>query len=107
MLRVAAGQTVSRVVTVAGSGSLASETFTAYALDQQARPLEATVAITNAGTREITITVAATDWVSGNGGFGRLEVIMDDGGVKSQVHAERIRITPGMSVRRTLPFAYA
>tara|TARA_R110000751_G_scaffold307812_1_gene431845 strand:- start:31344 stop:31667 length:324 start_codon:yes stop_codon:yes gene_type:complete len=107
MIRVAAGQTVSRVVTVAGAGSLSNETFTAYALDQQARPLKATVAITDAGGREITITVAATDWNSGNGGFGRLEVMMDDDEAKSQVHAERIRITPGLSVRRTLPFAYA
>lgn len=107
MFRVTAGETISRQITVAGSGTLAEETFAATVRDQIGHVMRASAEITSAAARQVTVSVSAAEWRRGEGGFGRLEVTMDNAGAKSVVAAERFRVMPGQGVTATRSDAYA
>lgn len=97
MIRLRSGQTEAFAVTAAGSGTLTDETFTAYVSDQNGRIIQFGAEITDAAAREVTFTIPASSWRRGNGGYGRVELIMDDGSAKTVAYSERARILPGVS----------
>ena len=96
-----AGETISKAVTVSGSGSLSAETFAATVTDQIGFPMSASASITDAAAREVTITVAASEWTFGAGGYGRMALTMTAGGVKTIEHDERFKVDPGIAVPQT------
>lgn len=100
MLRVYAGEDLAFAVTVPGSGSLSTETFTAKVAAPSGALLDASAEVTDAAEREVTITVPKSEWVSGEGGRGRYQLMMDDGTTDTVVLSERIRVLPGLDVNR-------
>lgn len=89
MNRVYAGEDISLTYDVAASG----EEYTARFVDAQYRDLTATATVSGAN---VTVAVANSQWTDGASGHGRVEIIKDDGGVKTVVKSERVRIMPGL-----------
>lgn len=98
MFRTYAGDTISRTVTIPGSGALSTETFEAHVRLPSGRSATASASVSNAASRQVTVTVAADEWHRAEGGFGRLQVRMTASGVKSVEHDERFRVMPGLAV---------
>lgn len=96
MFRIAAGSALSRAVTIDGAGALSSETFEADVVLPSGRRPEVAVAVTDAAARQVTVTMASSEWERGEGGFGALEVRMTDGGSTTVEHQERFRVTRGL-----------
>jgi len=89
MNRVTAGDDISLTYDVGASG----ETYTARFVDALNSYLTATTSVS--GT-SVTVSVANDQWTDGASGHGRVEITKDDGGTKTIVKSERVRIMPGL-----------
>ena len=99
MKRVTPGTTGTMTFTIPS----ASGAYSVKALDQFGKDIKATVA---AASTTATVTIPSGNWAGGNPGIGRVEVIQDDGGVKTAVVSERFRIMPGVAESCALSGGY-
>jgi hypothetical protein len=97
MFRVSAGSRIARTVTIPGSGSLTTETFDADVVLPSGRRPSVSVSITDAAAREVTVTMAASEWRRGEGGMGALEVRMIKDGETTVEVSERFRVMRGLA----------
>ena len=89
MNRVTAGDDISLTFNVGATG----ETYTARFVDARNMFLDATTTVNGAS---VTVSVNNDQWSDGESGIGRVEITKDDGGIKTVVKSERVRIMPGL-----------
>ena len=97
MFRIASGSAISRAYVIAGTGALTTESFDADVVLPSGRRPSVAVAVTDAAAREVTVTMAASEWRRGEGGFGAVEVRMTSGDTTTVEHSERFRVMRGLS----------
>lgn len=95
--RTVAGARISRTVTIPGSGALTTETFDADVVLPSGRRPSVAVAVTDAAAREVTVTMAASEWRRGEGGMGALEVRMINDGAVTVEASESFRVMRGLA----------
>lgn len=92
--RVRAGDTVSIVIDQTDT----SGTWEAVMVDALGRRMAATVPATFGG---IQVVVAASEWIDGTPGIGRVELKRTQSGVTTYPAAEQVRILPGIAASGT------
>ncbi len=89
MIRTTAGQTIAESFSVAVDG----DSYTAIVTDALGKRMSATATVNGS---VVDLSVGASQWSNGRGGYGMIEIKKVLSGVTSFVVSERFRIMPGL-----------